>query len=88
MVGQESNRLLVVNPENGKVLEKIEVGQRPHSVALSPDGHMAYVSNQWADNIYLIDLDGKIIYHGGLGPFDFHPSKLENAIEEYLQTTD
>ena len=71
VVGQESNRLLVVNPENGKVLEKIEVGQRPHTVALSPDGHMAYVSNQWADNIYLIDLDAARVVDtlsGGAGP--------------------
>ena len=40
----------------------------------------------WPTRLYLLDIDGKIIYHGGLGPFDFHPSKLEAAIEEYLNS--
>jgi hypothetical protein len=39
----------------------------------------------WPTRLYLIGLDGKVVYHGGLGPFDFHPDKLEKAIEEYLE---
>jgi hypothetical protein len=31
-----------------------------------------------------VGLDGKVVYHGGLGPYDFHPSKLGRAIEQYL----
>jgi len=38
----------------------------------------------WPTRLYLIGLDGRVEYHGGLGPFDFHPSKLEKAIQEYL----
>lgn len=38
----------------------------------------------WPTRLYLIGLDGKVVYHGGLGPFDFHPYKLENAIEKYM----
>ncbi len=38
----------------------------------------------WPTRLYLIGLDGRIAYHGGLGPFDFYPSKLGAAIEEYL----
>lgn len=56
VVAQESNSLLVVDAENNKVINKIEVGLQPHSVILSKDGKKAYVSNQWADNISVIDL--------------------------------
>ena len=38
----------------------------------------------WPTRLYLIGLDGRVVYHGGLGPFDFHPLKLEKAIKEYL----
>ena len=38
----------------------------------------------WPTRLYLIGIDGRVVYHGGLGPFDFHPSKLEKAIQEYL----
>ena len=38
----------------------------------------------WPTRLYLVGLEGRVVYHGGLGPFDFHPSKLEKAIQEYL----
>jgi YVTN family beta-propeller protein len=57
VIAQESNELVVVDPGAGELLRKIEVGERPHTVALSKDGQSAYVSNQWADNIYMVNLD-------------------------------
>jgi hypothetical protein len=33
---------------------------------------------------YLIGLDGKVVYPGGLGPYGFKPAKLKAAIDEYL----
>jgi YVTN family beta-propeller protein len=56
IVAQESNELIVVDIDSKKVLDKIAVGERPHSVVLKSDGKTAYVSNQWADNVYEIDL--------------------------------
>jgi len=38
----------------------------------------------WPTRLYLVGLDGKVVYHGGLGPYDFHPNKLDRAIEQYL----
>jgi hypothetical protein len=38
----------------------------------------------WPTRLYLVGLDGRVIYGGGLGPFDFKPAKLENAIEQLL----
>ena len=31
--------------------------------------------------LYLIGLDGKVVYVGGLGPWGFKPAELESAIE-------
>ncbi len=38
----------------------------------------------WPTRLYLVGLDGRVVYGGGLGPFDFKPAKLEQAIETYL----
>ena len=56
VVAQESNALLIVDAERNKVINKIGVGNQPHSVILSKDGKKAYVSNQWSDNVFVIDL--------------------------------
>ena len=56
VVAQEDNSLLVVDPEEHKVLNKINVGTLPHSIVLRHDGQRAYVSNQWSDNVSVIDL--------------------------------
>ena len=39
----------------------------------------------WPTRLYLVGLDGRVVYGGGLGPFDFKPAKLENAIQDYLK---
>ena len=56
VVAQEANALVVVDIGSEKVVDRIEVGERPHSVVLKRDGNTAFVSNQWADNIYKVDL--------------------------------
>ena len=38
----------------------------------------------WPTRLYLIDFDGVVVYAAGLGPYDFHPAKLEKAIEIFL----
>lgn len=38
----------------------------------------------WPTRLYLVGLDGKVVYAGGLGPYDFKPAKLKKAIDEYL----
>ncbi len=57
VVAEEGNALLVVNTEKKKVTKEIKVGVRPHSVVVSRDGKTAYVSNQWSDNVSVIDLE-------------------------------
>ncbi len=71
VVAQEANALLLVDIDSEKVLDKIALGERPHSVVLKKDGKTAFVSNQWADNIYEINLlQAKVVdtLHAGSGP--------------------
>jgi hypothetical protein len=35
--------------------------------------------------MYLIGLDGRVVYAGRLGPYGFKPAELATAIEKYLQ---
>ena len=34
--------------------------------------------------LYLLDERGRVVYHGGLGPWGFRPANLERAIEQHL----
>ena len=38
--------------------------------------------------LYLVGKDGRVAYAGGLGPWGFKPSELEEAIESYLARED
>ena len=40
----------------------------------------------WPTRLYLVGLDGKVVYAGGMGPYDFKPVKLGAAIEKYLKS--
>ena len=57
IVAQEGNALLIVDTENNKILKKISVGERPHSVVLDKNEKYCYVSNEWSDNVSVIDLE-------------------------------
>ena len=48
------------------------------------DDHVNHAYAGWPTRLYLVGLDGKIVYAGGQGPFDFRPAKLQAAIESYL----
>ncbi|MBK8881579.1 MAG: beta-propeller fold lactonase family protein [Bacteroidales bacterium] len=57
IAAQDGNALLVADVEKGKVIRKIPVGNKPHSVIVDKAGKNAYVSNQWSDNVFVINLD-------------------------------
>lgn len=56
VVARDANTLIVTDAANGDILQKIKVGNKPHSVILDKDDKTAYVSNQWSDNVSVIDL--------------------------------
>ena len=46
------------------------------------------VNNAYAAHptrLYLVGMDGRVAYAGGLGPFGFKPAEFKSAIEEYLR---
>jgi YVTN family beta-propeller protein len=57
VTAQDGNALLVADTEQGKVVKKVTVGNKPHSVIIDKAGKKAYVSNQWSDNVSVVDLD-------------------------------
>ena len=64
----------------------LQYGIRTYVDEMDDAVNKAYAA--WPTRLYLIGLDGRVVYHGGLGPFDFHPEKLEKAIQEYLTQLD
>ena len=38
----------------------------------------------WPTRLYLVGLDGRVVYAGGIGPWGFKPDELQDAIDEYL----
>jgi hypothetical protein len=48
------------------------------------DDHVNRTYAAWPTRLYLIGLDGRVVYAGGLGPYDFKPAKLKAAIDAYL----
>ena len=42
----------------------------------------------WPDRLYLVGLDGRVVYAGGRGPFGFKPAELQEAIDRLLADQD
>jgi YVTN family beta-propeller protein len=57
VVAEEGDALLKVDALKQKVIKQTAVGIRPHTVVLDRDEKRAFVSNQWSDNISVIDLE-------------------------------
>jgi len=39
----------------------------------------------WPTRLYLIGLDGRVVYAGGLEPYGLKPKELKDAMDEYLK---
>jgi hypothetical protein len=61
----------------------LEYGVRTYVDEMDDAVNKAYAA--WPTRLYLIGLDGNVVYAGGLGPYDFRPAKLKTAIEKYLK---
>jgi len=68
----------------GECEDALQYGIRTYVDEMDDAVNKAYAA--WPTRLYLLGIDGRVVYHGGLGPFDFHPAKLKTAIEEYLST--
>jgi hypothetical protein len=68
----------------GRCEETMKYGIHTYVEDLEDSVNQAYAA--WPTRLYLIDLEGKVVYQGELGPFGFRPSKFNKAIEQYLES--
>ena len=66
----------------GQCEEALKYGIRTYVDEMDDAVNQTYAA--WPTRLYLVGLDGKVVYGGGLGPFDFKPAVFEKAIKEYL----
>ena len=66
----------------GDCEESRKYGMRTYVDEMDDAVNKAYAA--WPTRLYLVGLEGEVLYAGGLGPFGFHPSEFERAIEEFL----
>jgi type I thyroxine 5'-deiodinase len=54
-------------------------------VGLDPiDDRAGRAFSAWPERIYIMDKGGRVIYKGGMGPFEFHPDEAERALADHL----
>jgi len=69
----------------GECQTALEYGVRTYVDEMDDTVNNAYAA--WPTRLYLIDLGGKVVYAGGLGPYGFKPAKLEAAIVANLKSS-
>jgi hypothetical protein len=69
----------------GQSEEALKYGINTYVDGMDDAVNQAYAA--WPTRLYLVGLDGKVAYRGGLGPFDFRPAVLEKEIKKYLAKT-
>jgi len=61
------------------------VGRFQYPVPLAIDS-IADIANRlyagWPERLYVIDERGRIVYKGGLGPFNYHPEEVHAWLEK------
>lgn len=62
--------------------EALQYGIRTYVDEMDDFVNKAYAA--WPTRLYMVGLDGRVKYAGGLGPYGFKPKALKEAIDEYL----
>ena len=66
----------------GQCEESLKHGIRTYVDEMDDAVSKAYAAKP--TRLYLVGLDGHVVYAGGLGPYGFSPGTLKKAIDEYL----
>ena len=70
----------------GQCEESLQYGIRTYVDEMDDPVSKAYAAKP--TRLYLVGIDGQVIYAGGLGPYGFSPGALKAAIETYLAEAD
>lgn len=68
----------------GECESALQYGIRTYVDEMDDRVNEAYAA--WPTRLYLIGLDGKVVYAGGAGPWGMKPNELKKAIDNYLKT--
>ena len=60
----------------------LQYGIRTYVDEIDDPVNKAYAAHP--TRLYLVGVDGKVVYAGGIGPFGFKPAELKDAIGRYL----
>ena len=66
----------------GQCEEALQYGIHTYVDEMDDAVNKAYAA--WPTRLYLVGLDGRVVYAGGLGPFGFKPAEFGEAIDSYL----
>lgn len=55
-----------------------------HTYVDEMDDHVNNKYAAWPTRLYLVGLDGRVVYAGGLGPWGMKPNELKVAMDKYL----
>jgi len=61
----------------------LQYGIRTYVDEMDDAVNKAYAA--WPTRLYLVGLDGRVVYAGGLGPWGFKPAALGAAMERHIQ---
>jgi len=88
LMGSPERHLLIEDPESDE--ERMTVAREcdaslEFGFPMLVDGiddavNRAYAA--WPDRLYLVDVDGTVVYRGGKGPSGFRPDELAAVLEE------
>ena len=70
----------------GQCEESLNYGVRTYVDEMDDAVNKAYAA--FPTRLYLVGLDGRIVYVGGLRPYGFKPAELGKAIKKYLTEID
>ncbi len=66
----------------GDCAESLKYGIQTYVDEIDDGVNRAYAA--WPTRLYLVGLDGHVVYAAGPGPYGFKPAELAEAIEAYL----
>ena len=67
----------------GQCVDSLQYGIHTYVDEMDDAVNKAYAA--WPTRLYLIGVDGRVSYAGGLGPFGFKPGEFDEAIQTYLE---
>jgi hypothetical protein len=88
LMGSPERKLLIEDPRSDE--ERLALARRTQAELGFPwpmlvdrmDDAVNKAWAAWPERLYVVDVDGTVVYRGGKGPMDFDPEELATVLEE------